>query len=149
MSTLSGASTHWIWSPSMTARISRPAASQSVPGRSSPRATPARSGSTVWSTRPSPPPTARSSPTRRTPTWPSCGLRTPYEPRENIFESFFHSGSLAFPQAEPAAVLDLLDRVPTLPFELPRSTAAVAASRPDVPNDTHDPVFPHGHGLAL
>ncbi|MGW2274398.1 glycoside hydrolase family 3 protein [Streptomyces yangpuensis] len=122
-------------------------------------------------------------------------LRTPYEPRENLFESYFHSGSLAFPEPELAAVLALLDRVPTLvcinleraavlpeiaeraaalvadygasdsalldvafgraaaegrlPFELPRSMAAVAASRPDVPNDTHDPVFPHGHGLAL
>ncbi|MFJ1754680.1 glycoside hydrolase family 3 N-terminal domain-containing protein [Kitasatospora sp. NPDC088134] len=36
-----------------------------------------------------------------------------------------------------------------LPFELPRSMAAVEASRPDVPNDTADPVFPHGHGLDL
>ncbi|MFG2711717.1 glycoside hydrolase family 3 protein [Streptomyces goshikiensis] len=36
-----------------------------------------------------------------------------------------------------------------LPFELPRSMAAVTASRPDVPNDTEDPVFPHGHGLKL
>ncbi|WP_435226607.1 hypothetical protein [Streptomyces sp. Tue6028] len=36
-----------------------------------------------------------------------------------------------------------------LPFELPRSMAAVAASREDVPNDTEDPVFPDGHGLAL
>ncbi|MGW6400693.1 hypothetical protein [Streptomyces sp. NPDC055134] len=36
-----------------------------------------------------------------------------------------------------------------LAFELPRSTAAVAASRPDVPADTADPVFPHGHGLPL
>lgn len=26
---------------------------------------------------------------------------------------------------------------------------AVEASRPDVPNDTLDPVFPHGHGLTL
>uniref|UniRef100_A0AAU2JUR8 beta-glucosidase n=1 Tax=Streptomyces sp. NBC_00049 TaxID=2903617 RepID=A0AAU2JUR8_9ACTN len=122
-------------------------------------------------------------------------LRTPYEPRENVFESFFHSGSLAFPEAELAEILELLDRVPTvvcinleraavipeiaeraaaliadygasdaalldvafgravpegrLPFELPRSMAAVEASRPDVPNDTMDPVFPHGHGLAL
>ncbi|MFD7199273.1 glycoside hydrolase family 3 protein [Streptomyces sp. NPDC059893] len=36
-----------------------------------------------------------------------------------------------------------------LPFELPRSMAAVADSRPDVPDDTADPVFPHGHGLPL
>ncbi|MFJ7202358.1 glycoside hydrolase family 3 protein [Streptomyces sp. NPDC098789] len=122
-------------------------------------------------------------------------LRTPYEPRENVFESFFHSGSLAFPEPELAGILGLLDTVPTLvcvnleraavlpeiaeraaaliadygaadaalldvafgraeaqgrlPFELPRSMAAVAASRPDVPNDTLDPVFPAGHGLRL
>lgn len=36
-----------------------------------------------------------------------------------------------------------------LPFELPRSMAAVAASRENVPNDTEDPVFPAGHGLTL
>ncbi|MFE3127195.1 hypothetical protein ACFXHD_27650, partial [Streptomyces hydrogenans] len=36
-----------------------------------------------------------------------------------------------------------------LPFELPRSMAAVRAARPDVPNDTEDPVFPYGHGLEL
>ncbi|QNS09376.1 glycoside hydrolase family 3 protein [Streptomyces xanthii] len=36
-----------------------------------------------------------------------------------------------------------------LPFELPRSMAAVEASRPDVPHDTADPVFPYGAGLSL
>ncbi|MFF9911691.1 hypothetical protein [Streptomyces sp. NPDC013457] len=36
-----------------------------------------------------------------------------------------------------------------LPFELPRSMAAVEAARPDVPNDTADPVFAHGHGLSI
>lgn len=36
-----------------------------------------------------------------------------------------------------------------LPFGLPRSTAAVEASRPDVPNGTDDPVFTYGHGLDL
>lgn len=36
-----------------------------------------------------------------------------------------------------------------LPFELPRSMAAVAASRPDVPDNTLDPVFRYGHGIAL
>ncbi|WP_330298547.1 glycoside hydrolase family 3 protein [Streptomyces sp. NBC_00503] len=122
-------------------------------------------------------------------------LRTPHEPRTNIFESFFHSGSLAFPEPELTEILALLDTVPTLvcinleraavipeiaeraaaliadygasdaalldvafgravaegrlPFELPRSMEAVAASRPDVPNDTVDPVFPYGHGLRL
>ncbi|MFF8022684.1 hypothetical protein ACFZDJ_16450 [Streptomyces sp. NPDC007896] len=36
-----------------------------------------------------------------------------------------------------------------LPFELPRSMAAVEASRPDVPDATEDPVFSYGHGLNL
>ncbi|MFE5912142.1 glycoside hydrolase family 3 protein [Streptomyces wedmorensis] len=122
-------------------------------------------------------------------------LRTPYEERPNLFESLFHSGSLAFPAEELDRILGLLAAVPTvvcvnlerpavlpeiaeraaaliadygasddalldvafgrasaegrLPFELPRSMTAVEASRPDVPNDTADPVFPHGHGLAL
>ncbi|MFD7975609.1 glycoside hydrolase family 3 protein [Streptomyces sp. NPDC059071] len=122
-------------------------------------------------------------------------LRTPYEERPNRFESFFHSGSLAFAPEELACVLTLLRAVPTvvcvnleraavlpeiaeraaalladygasdaalldvvfgrakpegrLPFELPRSMAAVEAARPDVPKDTEDPVFPYGHGLTL
>ncbi|GGN77992.1 hypothetical protein GCM10011579_060710 [Streptomyces albiflavescens] len=122
-------------------------------------------------------------------------LRTPYEKRPGIFESFFHPGSLAFPEDELKEILRLLEPVPTLvcvklerpavlpeiaekaaalvagygasdaalldvafgraraegrlPFELPRSMAAVEASRPDVPDDTGDPVFPYGHGAAL
>ncbi|MEU9735809.1 glycoside hydrolase family 3 N-terminal domain-containing protein [Streptomyces sp. NPDC048002] len=122
-------------------------------------------------------------------------LRTPYEQRPGLFESFFHSGSLAFPDDELKEILRLLETVPTLvcvnlerpavlpeiaeraaalvadygasdaalldvafgraraegrlPFELPRSMAAVEASRPDVPDDTEDPVFPQGHGLPL
>ncbi|MEV0898084.1 glycoside hydrolase family 3 N-terminal domain-containing protein [Actinoplanes sp. NPDC049802] len=51
------------------------------------------------------------------------------------------------------ALLDVLfGRSPatgTLPFELPSSMEAVAASREDVPNDTRDPLFPYGHGLRL
>jgi beta-glucosidase len=35
----------------------------------------------------------------------------------------------------------------SLPFDLPRSMAAVEASRSDVPFDTADPVFRFGHGL--
>jgi beta-glucosidase len=35
-----------------------------------------------------------------------------------------------------------------LPFELPRSMAAVEASLPDLPADTADPVFPYGFGLS-
>ncbi|WP_432181536.1 glycoside hydrolase family 3 protein [Streptomyces sp. NBC_00063] len=122
-------------------------------------------------------------------------LRTPYEPRPNKFESFFHSGTLAFTDEELKPILALLDTVPTvvcinleraavipeiaeraavliadygasdavlldvmygrarpegrLPFELPRSMEAVEASRPDVPNDTENPLFPHGAGMAF
>jgi beta-glucosidase len=35
-----------------------------------------------------------------------------------------------------------------LPFDLPRSMAAVAASKEDVPFDTEDPVFKFAHGLS-
>ncbi|MBD8516458.1 glycoside hydrolase family 3 protein [Plantibacter sp. CFBP 8804] len=35
-----------------------------------------------------------------------------------------------------------------LPFDLPRSMAAVEASRSDVPYDTEDPIFRFGHGLT-
>ncbi|MGW4998539.1 glycoside hydrolase family 3 protein [Streptomyces hydrogenans] len=122
-------------------------------------------------------------------------LRTPYEERPGRFESFFHSGTLAFDAPELDRVLALLATVPTvvcvnlerpavlpeiadraaalladygagddalldvvfgharpegrLPFELPRSMDAVRAARPDVPDDTEDPVFPYGHGLEL
>ena len=34
-----------------------------------------------------------------------------------------------------------------LPFEIPSSMAAVEANLPDVPNDTENPTYPHGHGL--
>jgi beta-glucosidase len=50
-----------------------------------------------------------------------------------------------------AALLDVLfgaaHPVGSLPFDLPRSDAAVAASRSDVAFDTADPVFCFGHGL--
>jgi len=36
-----------------------------------------------------------------------------------------------------------------LPFDLPRSMAAVEASRTDVPFDTEDPLFRFGHGLDV
>jgi beta-glucosidase len=52
-----------------------------------------------------------------------------------------------------AALLDVLSgTVPAqgrLPFDVPRSMAAVEASRPDVPFDTEDPLFRFGHGLSL
>lgn len=34
-----------------------------------------------------------------------------------------------------------------LPFQLPRSMREVEAGRPDVPQESPDPVFPFGHGL--
>jgi beta-glucosidase len=55
--------------------------------------------------------------------------------------------------ASAAALLDVLTGAAQpqgrLPFDLPRSMAAVEASRPDVPFDTADPLFRFGHGLAL
>jgi beta-glucosidase len=36
-----------------------------------------------------------------------------------------------------------------LPFELPRSMAAVREQQPDVPHDSEDPLFPIGFGLEL
>ena len=52
-----------------------------------------------------------------------------------------------------AALLDVLSGAApaqgTLPFDVPRSMAAVEASRPDVPFDTEDPLFRFGHGLSL
>ncbi len=55
--------------------------------------------------------------------------------------------------ASGAALLDVLSGVVSargrLPFDLPRSMAAVEASRPDVPFDTADPLFRFGHGLEL
>ncbi|MBO0980906.1 glycoside hydrolase family 3 protein [Microbacterium sp. SD291] len=52
-----------------------------------------------------------------------------------------------------AALLDVLSGAfpaqGRLPFDVPRSMAAVEASRPDVPFDTADPLFRFGHGLSL
>jgi beta-glucosidase len=36
-----------------------------------------------------------------------------------------------------------------LPFDMPRSMAAVEASREDVPFDTENPLFKFGHGLSI
>ncbi|MFJ6533791.1 glycoside hydrolase family 3 protein [Microbacterium sp. NPDC091662] len=55
--------------------------------------------------------------------------------------------------ASGTALLDVLSGAfpagGRLPFDLPRSMAAVEASRPDVPFDTADPLFRFGHGLSL
>jgi beta-glucosidase len=51
----------------------------------------------------------------------------------------------------PTALLDVLFGVASpqgsLPFDLPSSMDAVRASKPDVPFDTVNPLFRHGHGL--
>lgn len=121
-------------------------------------------------------------------------LKAPYEQRPSVFENFFHSGSLDFPEevlahlrelaahaplvvdvfADRPAILEPIAEVAAavtvnwgasaealldvlsgrfapqgrLPFDLPRSMAAVEASRPDVPFDTADPLFRFGHGLT-
>jgi beta-glucosidase len=55
--------------------------------------------------------------------------------------------------ASDTALFDALTgRIPPrgrLPVELPRSMAAVQASRPDVPSDTADPLYSYGAGLRL
>jgi len=55
--------------------------------------------------------------------------------------------------ASPAALFDALTGTVKpegkLPFDLPRSMAAVAASREDVPFDTKDPLYQFGHGLTI
>ena len=54
--------------------------------------------------------------------------------------------------ASDAAVLDvLLGRAQArgvLPFELPRSMAAVEAQDPALPDDSVDPLYPRGAGLV-
>ena len=54
--------------------------------------------------------------------------------------------------ASDAALLDaLFGRVEPqgrLPFQLPRSMAEVVAGRPDVPQESPDPLFPFGFGLS-
>lgn len=63
------------------------------------------------------------------------------------------AGIIADYGASQEALLDVVFGRATpegrLPFELPRSMDAVRAAHPDVPNDTEDPVFPHGFGLQL
>lgn len=55
--------------------------------------------------------------------------------------------------ASDDALMDALTGVVTaegrLPFELPRSMAAVAAGRPDVANDTPDPLYPANWRVSL
>ncbi|GAB3097653.1 glycoside hydrolase family 3 protein [Isoptericola nanjingensis] len=71
-----------------------------------------------------------------------------------VLEALGDRGSLVanFGASTPALLDALTGVVPAegrLPFDLPRSTAAVEASREDVAFDTADPLFRFGHGLAL
>ncbi|HWV78346.1 MAG TPA: glycoside hydrolase family 3 N-terminal domain-containing protein, partial [Isoptericola sp.] len=71
-----------------------------------------------------------------------------------VLEALGDGGSLVanFGASTPALLDALTGVVPAegrLPFDLPRSTAAVEASREDVAFDTADPLFRFGHGLAL
>ncbi|MEL7976150.1 glycoside hydrolase family 3 N-terminal domain-containing protein [Isoptericola sp. F-RaC21] len=71
-----------------------------------------------------------------------------------VLEALGDRGSLVvnFGASTPALLDALTGVVPPegrLPFDLPRSTAAVEASREDVPFDTADPLFRFGHGLSV
>ncbi|SKC79095.1 glycoside hydrolase family 3 protein [Krasilnikoviella flava] len=71
-----------------------------------------------------------------------------------VLEALGERGSLVvnFGASTPALLDALTGSVPPegrLPFDLPRSTAAVEASREDVPFDTAAPLFRFGHGIAL
>jgi beta-glucosidase len=54
--------------------------------------------------------------------------------------------------SSPGALVDVLTGVVPplgrLPFEIPRSTEAIRASRSDVADDTEDPLYAHGAGLS-
>ncbi|MCS5735723.1 glycoside hydrolase family 3 protein [Herbiconiux daphne] len=63
------------------------------------------------------------------------------------------SGLVATYGCADSALLDVLfGAAPTraqLPFDLPRSMAAIETSREDVPFDTENPLYRFGHGIAL
>lgn len=70
---------------------------------------------------------------------------TPLEPHCAAIAAVYGASDTAVLQA-------LTGTVPPegrLPFQLPRSEAAVAASRPDVPGDTKDPLYECGFGLEF
>lgn len=69
-------------------------------------------------------------------------ILTPFADAVAVLTATFGASDRAFLDA-------LTGRIPPrgrLPFELPRSMAAVEASRPDVASDTADPLFPVGAG---
>ena len=73
---------------------------------------------------------------RCSPTWPvsAAALLGSYGSSDEAFLD------VVFGAAQPEG---------SLPFDLPRSMAAVEASRSDVPFDTADPLFRFGRGTAL
>ena len=72
-------------------------------------------------------------------------ILTPLEPHATALVGDFGA-------SDGALLAALTGAVPPegrLPFELPRSAAAVAASAPDAGADTADPLYPIGHGLDI
>lgn len=70
---------------------------------------------------------------------------TPLEPHCAAIAAVYGASDTAVLQALTAAV----PPEGRLPFQLPRTGAAVVASRPDVPGDTEDPLYECGFGLEL
>ncbi|ALV41464.1 beta-glucosidase [Pseudarthrobacter sulfonivorans] len=72
-------------------------------------------------------------------------ILTPLEPNCTAVAAVYGACDEAVLQALTGDV----DPVGRLPFQLPRSNASVASSRPDVPGDTDDPLYEYGFGLEL
>jgi beta-glucosidase len=70
---------------------------------------------------------------------------TPLEPHCAAIAAVYGASDMAVLQALTATV----SPEGRLPFQLPRSEAAVVASRPDVPGDTADALYECGFGLEL
>ncbi|MDR6868633.1 beta-glucosidase [Microbacterium resistens] len=73
------------------------------------------------------------------------GILTPFVPVASVLAADFGSSD----EAVLAALAGRVSRRGRLPIEIPRSMDAVRRSRTDVPDDTDDPVYARGSGLAL
>lgn len=72
-------------------------------------------------------------------------ILTPLEPHSTAIAAVYGASDAAVLKALTAAV----PPEGRLPFQLPRSAAAIAASRPDVPGDTEDALYECGFGLVI